>query len=214
MHATPKFWYFDLGNVVLPFDYQVAVRQMAGVAGVPPEVIQEVVFDSGLETAYERGDMTTEQFYEAFCERIGKRPEWGDLLVASSDMFRLDQAVADLILGLRRSGHRTGVLSNTCEAHWRFVCHRRFPILQRLFDVAALSYELRAMKPDLAIFQGAARLAGVAPADIFFTDDRSEHVEGARRAGFDAVLFTTAAELAADLEQRGLNGECLDVRSF
>ena len=77
MSKPPKFLYFDLGNVVLPFDYLVAVRQMADVAGVPPAVIQEVVFDSGLEIAYERGEMTTEQFYETFCQRTGKRPDFG-----------------------------------------------------------------------------------------------------------------------------------------
>ena len=120
----PGFLYFDLGNVVLPFDYLVAVRQMAEVAGVPVQTVKEVVFDSGLEPAYERGDMTTEQFFEIFCQRTGKRPDFDPFLVASSDMFWIDQAVADLILAVRAAGHRTGVLSNTCEAHWRF-CHDR-----------------------------------------------------------------------------------------
>ena len=204
MSKPPKFLYFDLGNVVLPFDFLVAVRQMADVAGVPPAVIQEVVFDSGLEIAYETGDLTTEQFYEAFCQRIGKRPDLEALLVASSDMFQLNKAVADLILQLRNAGHRTGLLSNTCEAHWRFCVDRKFPILQQLFEVTALSYELRAMKPDPAIYAAAAALAGVAPGEIFFVDDRSEHVKGACRAGFDAVLFTGAADLTAALAGRGV----------
>ena len=98
-------------------------------------------------------------------------------------MFWENQAVVELILRLRRSGHRTGVLSNTCEAHWRFCYDRRFPILQQLFEVAALSYELRAMKPDPAIYRAAAELAGVAPADIFFVDDRTEHVEAPSAPG-------------------------------
>jgi FMN phosphatase YigB (HAD superfamily) len=204
MCKPPKFLYFDLGNVVLPFDYRVAIRQMADVAGVSSQLIHEAVVDSGLQTAYECGEFTTEQFFETICQRLGKRPDLDAFLVAASDMFRLDQAVADLILRVRRSGHRTGVLSNTCDAHWRFCYDRRFPLLQELFEVTALSYELRAVKPAAAIFQAAARLAGVAAADIFFADDRSEHVEGALRAGFDAVLFTGASDLAAALEHRGV----------
>ncbi len=200
----PKFLYFDLGNVVLPFDYLIAVRQMADVAGVSEQVIQEVVFDSGLEPAYERGDMTTEQFFEMICQRLGKRPDFDAFVVAASDMFWENPAVVDMILRLRRAGHRTGVLSNTCQAHWQFCRERRFPILQQLFEVAALSYELRAMKPDPAIFRAAAALAGVEPAEIFFVDDRTEHVEGARRVGFDAVPFTDAASLRAALEERGV----------
>jgi FMN phosphatase YigB (HAD superfamily) len=209
----PKFLYFDLGNVVLPFDYMIAVRQMAGVAGVSVQRVQEVVFDSGLQAAYERGDLTTEQFFETVCQAIGQRPEVGAFLVAASDMFRLDEAVADLIFRVRQSGHRTGLLSNTCAAHWHFCYDRRFPILRQLFEVTALSYELRAMKPEPAIFQAAAQLADVAPADIFFADDRTEHVEGARGAGFDAVLFTGAADLAAALEQRGVRTG-IAARSF
>ncbi len=202
--VKPNFLYFDLGNVILPFDYLIAVRQMADVAGVPPAVIQEVVFDSGLEIAYERGEMTTDQFYETFCQRIGKRPDFDALLIASSDMFRLDDAVVDFILQLRNAGHRTGLLSNTCEAHWRFCVDRKFPILQQLFEVTALSYELRVMKPDPAIYRAAADLAGIAPGEIFFVDDRSENVDGARQAGFDAVLFTGAADLTATLASRGV----------
>ena len=106
MRTPPKFLYFDLGNVILPFDYMIAVRQMADVAGVPVQVVHEVVFDNGLETAYECGDVTTEQFYETFCQGTGAHPDFDALLVASSDMFQLNEAVADLILQLRRSRYR------------------------------------------------------------------------------------------------------------
>jgi FMN phosphatase YigB (HAD superfamily) len=119
-------------------------------------------------------------------------------------MFQADETVVDLILRLRGFGYRTGLLSNTCEAHWQFCVNHKFPYLARLFEVTALSYELGAMKPEAAIYQAAARLAGVAPAEIFFVDDRMEHVEGACRAGFDAVLFTGVADLIAALVQRGI----------
>lgn len=206
MQKPPAFLYFDLGNVVLTFDYQTAVRQMSTVAGLPESVVREVVFDSGLQDEYERGVLTTAEFYEAFCQRTGKRPGLAPLLVASSDMFQLDTAVADLILALRRSGYRIGVLSNTCEAHWQFCRNRRFPILAQFFQVTALSYELRSMKPEPAIYAAAARLAGVEPAEVFFVDDRAEHVAGARQAGFDAVLFTGAVALRDALTARGVRG--------
>lgn len=204
MPQTPKFLYFDLGNVILPFDYLVAVRQMAEVAGISEAEVQRVVFASGLQDAYERGEVSTPQFHEAFCQKTGKEPEIDALLVASSDMFQLNQAVADLILRLRGGGYRTGLLSNTCEAHWQFCVNRKFPVLAQLFDVTALSYELRAMKPDPAIYAGAARLAGVAAAELFFVDDRPEHVAGACQAGWDAVLFTGVEDLTAALTARGI----------
>jgi putative hydrolase of the HAD superfamily len=100
--------------------------------------------------------------------------------------------------------HRVGVLSNTNELHWDFVTSGRFAMIPDDFEVTALSYEIGAIKPDPRIFAAAAELAGVAPEEVFFTDDMPGHVEAACRAGFDAVEFTTAVKLAEDLRKRGV----------
>ena len=76
-------------------------------------------------------------------------------------------------------------------------------MLERLFDVAALSFRLHAAKPERAIYEAAARLAGAPPAEIFFVDDRVDNVDGALAAGFDAVQFTSAPDLRAQLARRG-----------
>ena len=60
------------------------------------------------------------------------------------------------------------------------------------------------MKPDRAIYEIAAERAGASPSEVFFVDDRAENVVGAKAAGLDAVLFTDAEQLAADLRQRGV----------
>jgi HAD superfamily hydrolase (TIGR01549 family) len=96
-----------------------------------------------------------------------------------------------------------GVLSNTCQSHWEH-CRRKFCILRESFSVYALSYEIHEMKPDAAIFQAAAELAGVAPEQIFFTDDMAGHVAGARAAGVDAVQYVSTPQLAAELRSRGV----------
>jgi HAD superfamily hydrolase (TIGR01509 family) len=67
-----------------------------------------------------------------------------------------------------------------------------------------LSFELKACKPSPKIYTGAANKAQVRPDEIFFVDDTPGHVEGARRAGFDAVPYTTTPRLVAELRARGL----------
>jgi FMN phosphatase YigB (HAD superfamily) len=106
---------------------------------------------------------------------------------------------------LQIANRRLGILSNTCTAHWRYCIDGRYPILNSAFDVYALSYELGAVKPAAKIFAGAAQLAGVAPEKIFFVDDIAGHVAGARAAGYEAVQYTSAPALAAELRQRGLD---------
>ena len=81
---------------------------------------------------------------------------------------------------------------------------RKYRFLTDGFRVHALSYKIGAVKPEASIFQAAAEMAGYRPEEIFFVDDIAGHVAGARAAGFDAVQFTTAESMAADLRQRGI----------
>jgi putative hydrolase of the HAD superfamily len=197
------FLYFDLGNVLLHFSHRLACQKMAAVAGISPELVRQVVFDSGLEWAYERGDISSREFYARFCAATGTTPDYEQLYVASSEIFWVNEAVVETVTALRARGHRLGILSNTCEAHWDY-CLANYPLLEAMFGVHALSFRLRAMKPEPRIYAAAAEMVGVPPRAIFFTDDRTENVVAARIAGFDAVLFTTAADLLAALRDRAL----------
>jgi len=200
---TPQFLYFDLGRVLLDFDVERMLRQIGAVAGLAPQRVREVIFDTGLLFQAESGALGTQEFYEAFCDRTGTQPERTALERAAGDIFELKTSVVPVVAQLRAAGHRMGVLSNTCACHWEH-CVRRFRILTVLFDVTALSYQIGHVKPDRAIFLAAAELAGTPPASVFFVDDTPGHVEGARAAGFDAVSFTSTPQLVADLRARGV----------
>jgi putative hydrolase of the HAD superfamily len=204
MTRPPRFLYFDLGNVLLRFDHRVACRQMAAVAGIAPELVWQVSFQGDLFERYERGDVTNDQYYGIFCEQTRSTPDRDELLLAASDIFHLNPPVVALVAQLKSAGQRLGILSNTNDAHWRLVSDGRFAVLAGGWEQLALSFRLGAMKPEPAIYRAAAELAQVAPEEIFFVDDRSENVAGARQAGFDAVPFTTAAELTRDLLRRGV----------
>jgi FMN phosphatase YigB (HAD superfamily) len=197
------FIYFDLGNVLLNFSHERACRQMGQVAGVAPERVREVVFDSGLQDHFEAGRLSGPEFHETFCRETGSQPAYNALAFASGDIFWVNVAVKAILSSLHAAGHRLGLLSNTCDWHWNVAAGGRFRLIPEVFDVVALSFRLHSIKPEGMIFDRAAELAGVAPADIFFVDDRPENVAAARAAGFDAVAYTTPATLAADLRQRG-----------
>jgi putative hydrolase of the HAD superfamily len=196
------FLYFDLGKVLLDFDVEQMCRQMGEVAGCDPAKVRAVVFESDLQARYERGEIDNEAFYDGFCRATATRPDRAALLLAGSDIFQLNVSMLPVVAQLQAAGHRLGILSNTCAGHWEH-CLSRYRILQESFDVYALSYELKAAKPHPEIFLAAAKLAGVEPGEIFYTDDIEGHVAGARAVGFDAVVYTSTSRLVADLRQRG-----------
>jgi glucose-1-phosphatase len=202
-----QFLYFDLGNVLLSFSHERMCRQMAEVARIEAEAVRRALFEpagaESLQWRFERGDFDHQGVYEQFCQQVGVRPGRDVLYAAACDIFvEIPETVA-LVRRLASAGYRLGILSNTNLADWAFVT-ARFPFLGECFEQHALSFEAREMKPHAAIYEYAARRAGVPTRDVFFTDDRAENVDGAEAAGVDAVIFTTVDQLRQDLEQRGI----------
>jgi putative hydrolase of the HAD superfamily len=198
------FLYFDLGNVVALFDHLKGCRQMAEMAGISPEQVFAVVFDSGLNRRYELGEVSSREFFDEFCRTTGTNPDFDAFYNAAGDIFELNPSLIPVLSALEDAGYHLGLLSNTCECHWQRLLKTEYGLLPAVFSAIALSYEIKAMKPDPKIYLAAAELAGVQPSEIFFCDDVMGHVTGAREAGFDAVQYTTTPALVAELRQRGV----------
>jgi putative hydrolase of the HAD superfamily len=202
-----QFLYFDLGNVLLSFSHERMCQQMAEVAGLEADAVRRALLagepETSLQWRFERGDFDAATAYDHFCRHTGVRPDRAALFAAGSDMFaELPDSVA-LVRRLAAAGHRLGVLSNTNPNDWEFV-YQKFVFLRECFAHAVLSYEAKAMKPAAAIFEHAIERAGAKAREVFFTDDREENVAGALAAGLDAVVFTSAGELEAELRRRGV----------
>ena len=205
MYRRPAFVFLDLGNVLFAFDRARAFRQMAAVSGTTATAVAEAVMDGGLQADLEVGRIDWPGFHAEFSRRTGTTSEPLALARASSDMFTLKVDMIPVIAALERIGMPFGILSNTCGIHWDHLRAGGWAPLTGAVSRIVLSHEVGAAKPDRGIFAAAAAAAGVAADRIFFTDDLPEHVAGARAAGWDAELFTSAAGLIAALHDRGLN---------
>lgn len=217
-----RFVFFDLGNVLVSFDPSIACENVARIFGVTAGVAERVIYGDGLQQRLERGELDGEEFATAVRRGIaGRRPPapgrsalvaGGDpgriataaILAAISDMFTPIDVMGPAIESLRRRGTRLGILSNTCHAHWDWVCRQAYPVLSGRFDCHVLSYRERAMKPDGAIFEAAERAADVSPGEILFLDDRPENVAAAADRGWRAQACRGGPEAIAVLRRFGL----------
>ncbi len=202
---TPRFVYLDMGNVIVNFDRERAVNNVAAACGAAPDQVREALAADSLSGSLERGEIDWPAFHAEFSRRTGTTSDASELAEAYSDMFELSIGMIPVIAGLERAGCRRGILSNTCGVHWEHLLARGFGVLPDAFEILAFSHELGVVKPDRAIFERAQILAGVEPGAIFFTDDLPAHVEAARRAGWDAELFTSPVALVRSLEARGID---------
>jgi putative hydrolase of the HAD superfamily len=196
-----RFLFFDLGRVLLHFDHEAGVRQLAELGAVGPDLVRQVVFESSLQADYEKGWISTAEFCQRLREATGMQAADEDICHAASNIFWKNRPVIDVVHRLRQAHWPVGLLSNTCDAHWRFICqnHRE---LADCFKPRILSFEVGSAKPETGIFRAAAAQVQREPNEIFFVDDLPANVEGARRAGLDAVLYTSPKQLRADLRRR------------
>jgi glucose-1-phosphatase len=199
----PKFFYFDLGKVLVDFDHAKGFSQIAGLFKAEAKNVGEFFINSGLAMKYETGLVSSEELHAAFCKNFKLNLAIEDLMHAASDIFTLKTDTIKVAEDLKNAGYRLGILSNTSIAHWNY-CTKNYPFL-KIFGTCILSFEVKAMKPDARIYAAALKQCGVPAENVFFTDDLAENIAGAKKHGINAVQFTDAVALRKEI--RRLIGE-------
>ena len=193
----------DLGKVVLWFDNNIFLRKLADRAGRPFDELKTAVHgDLELLRRFDAGAITPAGFHARVMEIVGADMPYADFYEIYNDIFTLNLAAVDVLARVKGAGQRLLLLSNTDPERFGFV-RRTFPAID-LFDGFILSYELKMLKPDPAIYLAAARVAGCEPGACVFIDDMEENVAAAAATGLAGVHYTPETDLAAELRKLGL----------
>lgn len=99
-------------------------------------------------------------------------------------------------------GRDVTMLTNFASDTFR-EAQKRFAFLTKPRGVT-VSGDVGLIKPDIAIYETHTRSFSLEPAATIFIDDAPANVEGARAAGWNAVLFTGADKLRSDLAEYGV----------
>jgi HAD superfamily hydrolase (TIGR01509 family) len=193
----------DLGRVVLWFDNDVFLRKLAEKAGRRFETVKATVHgDLDLIRRFDGGAVTPARFFEHVTSAVGAKIPYGEFYEIYNDIFTPNPPAIDVLARVKAAGIRTLLLSNTDPERFGFV-RRRFPEIL-FFDDYVLSYELKLLKPDPAIYLAAAAKAGCRPEECVFVDDMDENVKGAAAAGLAGILYKPGTDLEAELKKLGL----------
>jgi len=197
--AGIKVILFDLGNVLVDFDFNPAVKRISGFCSKGPDEILRFFFDSGVTDSFEKGKLSPEGFYKQARDALGLKlgyesfvPIWNEVF-----FFSLKNRATYHIANRLRQNYRIGLLSNTNILHYRYI-KERFPVLN-VFEKIFLSFEIGSVKPDKIIYQKVIKTLGVLPENIFYTDDRAELINSASCLGIKSFVFTSPRQLIKDL---------------
>lgn len=186
---------FDLGKVLVEFDFEDIVRNFGRVVGMAPEEIHDIPL-THLKTDFELGHITPAHFRDSISMALNYDlseeefvPLWSDIFTANEPMFEFLRQV--------RGTHRTYLLSNTNPYHMEWIL-RQFPELTEC-DGMALSYELHLMKPDPAFYEAVIDMFELTPSRCLYIDDAPENSKAGHAAGFHTVLYGGAEETLAKI---------------
>ena len=193
---------FDLGKVIVPFDFNRAWVQMEARYGLTPAEIRSRLTGTGLYDAFEAGSIEPREFVAQMCRHLEIDISYEDFCPVWTSIFLPETLLSDSFLAALASRYRLVLLSNTNVIHFEMI-RATYPLL-RHFHAFVLSYLLGELKPAPGIYREAIRVAECKAEECFFTDDIQENVDGAIREGIDAVLFVSAEQLEAELRSRGL----------
>jgi HAD superfamily hydrolase (TIGR01509 family) len=193
---------FDLGGVIVPFDFKRAYTRMEGLCPYPAAEIPQRLRSTDLVTRFETGRVGPQDFAREISEILKLKTTYDEFCDIFNCIFTKETLVPESLLERLRARHRLLLLSNTNPIHFAMI-DISYPIVRHFHD-RVLSYEVGAQKPAPRIYQEAIALAGCRPQECFFTDDIASFVEAARREGIDAVQFHSAAQIERELMSRGL----------
>jgi HAD superfamily hydrolase (TIGR01509 family) len=190
---------FDLGKVLVDFDYSLATQKISARSLHPPAEAELFANLADLLVDYETGRLNRREFFEIVQTAVGFQgtaEEFGDYF---AKIFTPITPMIELQATLRRRGFPTYIFSNTNDLAIEHV-RRDFPFYQH-FDGYILSYEVRAMKPHPPIYEALEALAGRRGADLVYLDDRAENIAAGAARGWRTILHETPEKTLAALRQ-------------
>lgn len=190
---------FDLGGVVVRHDNRVLFERLASRCAdgwTAERVVSLFRQGSGWGTGAPIGD-----FYRQLGAEAGYDAPWPTFVEDWCCHLSVDASMLSVLERLA-AHHRIVIFSNTNREHWDFLLGASDGALGRYEPY--LSHEIGLEKPAVEAFAAVAAKAGLEPARCVFFDDVEANVDGARRAGFEAELFTGEDRLLVYLRGRGV----------
>jgi FMN phosphatase YigB (HAD superfamily) len=193
---------FDLGNVLVNFDYTIAARQIAPRTRFTADELMAFLARSPFMLEYEKGLLSRQEFFAVVRSGTGFVGDLAKFASLFGDIFSEITPMVQLQAALRRRGLPSYVFSNTNDMAVEHL-RRDFPFFGN-FDGYVLSYEHHAMKPDPALYESLERLAGRRGEELFYLDDRPENVDAGAARGWQALLHESPEKSLAAVRKLGL----------
>ncbi len=193
---------FDLGNVLLPFDYGSALQKLENIETGLGEIFRNYYTSNyRLHRDFERGDISENYFVKTMLRALDNKISSETFISLYSDIFT-ENSGATALLPVLKNNYQLVLLSNTNSLHMQYGW-KNFHFLNN-FSKLILSHQVNSVKPEEKIYRAVEEFTNKPPEEHFFIDDVQEYVDAARTLGWDGMRFTDNAELIQQLRQKNI----------
>ena len=202
LNRTISVIVFDLGNVLLPFDYNKLTTKLDKVESGLGECFVEAYFGNyEFHRDFERGKITDEMFIKRMLEILNNKIDSESFCNYYANIFKVNEDVAALLPKLKKN-YKLILLSNTDPIHKKYGWEH-YDFLKH-FDELILSHEIGAVKPEEEIYRAVEKASGAPSEEHIFIDDIEKYVAAAKSLGWDGLHFTNCNSLVKDLGLRSI----------
>jgi putative hydrolase of the HAD superfamily len=188
-HAAVTAIIFDYGKVLSLPPTLKQWERMASKFGVDQPTFQHQYW--GFRDDYDRGIFDGPAYWRHVAEANKKTLANGDieqLIAWDNDQWTNENPeMLDFARREKSKGVRIGILSNMQKEMLDFM-RKKFAWLAE-FDVQMYSCEEGIVKPEVEIYLECCRRLKSKPANTLFLDDKQPNIDGAVKAGLQALLF-------------------------
>ena len=161
----------DMGNVLLEWNKD---KILQGVSDTKKDylILDKTIFQSGLWERLDLGILTREELVLKVVSMIGRiyQKKVEEVIWNWPSYIDIYREVFPVLSELKKKGHRIFVLSNTSKVFYDLLDEQLSP-LKEVLDGFVLSCDIKAIKPDLAMFKNILDKYQLDPTNCVFLDD-------------------------------------------
>ena len=176
----------DMGNVLLEWNKDKILQSVSNTKK-DYLILDKSIFQSGLWERLDLGTMTREELVLKLVSMIGRgyQKKVEEVIWNWPSYIDIYREVFPVLSELKKKGHRIFVLSNTSKVFYDLLDEQLSP-LKELLDGFVLSCDIKAIKPDLAMFKKILDKYQLDPANCIFLDDIEDNTNAAEKLGIRA----------------------------
>ena len=195
---------FDLGKVLIDFDWQQVLKKVAKKSTLSPEEIGARMSHDNELLGYERGAISSAEFFNHLKTRLEYTGTTKTLRTAFTQIFTpLTENIA--LAALLAPHYPMAIISNTNDAHITYA-EKAYSFFS-LFTARVYSHQVGTMKPNREIYEHARLvLGGIDPQEMLFIDDLEPNILGAAQLGWQTIHLLPEVNLRESLASYELKG--------